>query len=192
MEENAALRATRAPDPRPARTRAAIIAAIDRLGQQGKELSVSLIVTEAGLSRSSFYSQFTDIGDVAVQLMREHYEHGADAAKHHPETASLAAESTFLLTEFDRRRYLYSAVLGGSAEVSAEWAVCQIIAQAWLPIIASQAPSNLEPEFAARYIAAGHLAGIVAWLRSTNPVPLREVEAQFVGLLPLWAAPDTK
>ncbi len=178
---------TRAPDPRPARTRAAIIAAIEHLGQQGKELSVSLIVAEAGLSRSSFYSQFNDIGDVAVQLIQEHYQQSAAEEIHSPATADFAQATNFLLTEFDRRRYLYAAVLGSSADVSAEWAACQIIAGAWLPMITAKVPQHLQPEFAARYIAAGHLAGVVAWLRSENPAPLADVETQIVGLLPTWA-----
>ena len=187
MVNKAVPRPTRAPDPRPARTRAAIIAAIERLGQQGKELSVSLIVAEAGLSRSSFYSQFNDIGDVAVQLIREHYEQVAAEEVHSPSTANLALATNFLLTEFDRRRYLYAAVLGSSADVSAEWAACQIIAGAWLPLVSAKVPPQVQPEFAARYIAAGHLAGVVAWLRSEAPAPLEEVETQFVGMLPNWA-----
>lgn len=178
---------TRAPDPRPARTRAAIIAAIERLSEDGKELSVSLIVAEAGLSRSSFYSQFNDIGDVAVQLIQEHYELPTAGEVHDPVTGSLAQATTFMLTEFDRRRFLYAAVLGSSADVSAEWAACQIIAKAWLPLVSAKVPSPVQPDFAARYIAAGHLAGVVGWLRSDEPGPLADIEAQFVGLLPAWA-----
>ena len=42
----------RAADPRPARTRAAILDAIERLGAKGSDLSVATIVAEAQLSRS--------------------------------------------------------------------------------------------------------------------------------------------
>lgn len=178
---------SRAPDPRPARTRAAIISAIERLSERGEELSVSLVVAEAGLSRSSFYSQFNDIGDVAVQLLREHYAHTTAAEIHDPATVNFAAATAFLLTEFDRRRYLYAAVLGSSADVTAEWEARQIIAQAWLPIIIAKAPPQLQPGFAAEYIASGHLASVIAWLRSEHPAPQAEVEAQLIGLLPGWA-----
>ncbi len=170
----------RAPDPRPARTRAAIIAAIERLSERGAELSVSSVVVEAGLSRSSFYSQFNDIGDVAVQLIREHYEQAPA-----PEDAGSAVKH--LLVEFDAHRHLYSAVLGNSAVVAAEWAVCEIIANTWQPLLQEVVPSHIRPEFAARFLASGALAIIVGWLRSEKPASIDLIADQLVEMLPAWA-----
>ena len=172
----------RAPDPRPARTRAAILAAIERLSERGAELSVSSVVIEAGLSRSSFYSQFNDIGDVAVQLMRELYERNTVPAE--PRAAV-----SLLLTEFDSRRHLYSAVLGDSATVSAEWEVCEIIAAASLPAITAAAPSHVQPEFAARFFASGALACIISWLRSEQPASIDAVADQLLHMRPSWVPP---
>ena len=169
----------RAPDPRPARTRAAILAAVERLGEQGAELSVSSVVAEASLSRSSFYSQFNDIGDVAVQLLRELYEQNTV-----PSDPMAAVK--FLLEEFSAHRHLYSAVLGDSATVSAEWEVCEIIAAASLPAIAAVAPSHIQPEFAARYFTSGALACIIPWLRSEQRASIDSFAEQLLELRPSW------
>ncbi|MDI6024276.1 hypothetical protein QBL02_12065 [Leucobacter sp. UT-8R-CII-1-4] len=191
MIYKAAPSSTRAPDPRPARTRAAILSAIERLGREGKELSVSQVVSEASLSRSSFYSQFTDIGNVAVQLFREFYEQSSPASELLEQPQTLAEATTTLLTEFNSKRYLYAAVLGSSAAVSAEWEVCEIIANAWTPIIAKQAPTHVSAEFAAVHLASGHLACIVTWLRSEKPASFEEIETQLHDMLPAWVEAAT-
>jgi len=187
----AAPSSTRAPDPRPARTRAAILAAIERLGREDKELSVSQVVSEASLSRSSFYSQFTDIGNVAVQLIREFYEQSSHASELTAQPNNLAEATSALLAEFNSKRYLYATVLGSSAAVSAEWEVCEIIANEWTPIIATQAPSHVSPEFAAVHLASGHLACIVTWLRSETPASFEEIETQLHDMLPAWVEAAT-
>lgn len=179
---NSAAKPGRAPDPRPARTRAAIIAAVERLSEQGAELSVSSVVVEASLSRSSFYSQFNDIGDVAVQLLHELYAENAVPSE--PRAAI-----KLLLTEFSSHRHLYSAVLGESATVSAEWKVCEIIATASLPAITAVAPSHIQPEFAARFFASGALACIIPWLRSEQPASIDAITDQLLEMRPSWVPP---
>ncbi len=185
---------TRAPDPRPARTRAAILSAIEQLGEQGKDISVSAVVAEAGLSRSSFYSQFKDIGDVAVQLLQE--------MDGRPEIADLSpnGEGTppeefvkathVLLEEMQRRRHLYSAVLGSGAAISAQWEVTDVLAEGVLRFIGGFVPKHVDPMFAARYIVSGYLANIVEWLTSKNPAPLAEFDKQLRELLPSWIASE--
>ena len=196
MTEKTRKSATRAPDPRPARTRAAILAAIERLGEQGAELSVSQVVAEAGLSRSSFYSQFKDLGDVAVQLVRELY-HRPDAADLDPSGKgsppdSILSATGVLLAEFENRRPLYAAVLGSSAAVSAQWEVCEIMAQGALRSIGGLVPEHIDPEFAARHIASGYLANIVEWLCSEHPVSTGELESQLREMLPIWVTEAQK
>lgn len=184
MITNGAPTPNRAPDPRPARTRAAIIAAVEHLGRQHQDLSVSQVVVQASLSRSSFYSQFNDIGDVAVQLIRELYS-DADVPANGP--TKLKQAVSHLLGEFQKRKHLYATVLGSNAAVSAEWEVCEIVAQAWQLILEPHLPADLKPEFAARYIASGVIACIVAWLRSEDEVPAADLESQLLLALPDWA-----
>jgi AcrR family transcriptional regulator len=60
----------RAADPRPARTRAAIHAAVERLtATAGAEVTVNAIAQEAGVSRTSFYAQFEDLDALAVSML---------------------------------------------------------------------------------------------------------------------------
>lgn len=194
MNGNASKSPTRAPDPRPARTRAAILAAIEQLGSKGSEISVSAVVIEAGLSRSSFYSQFKDLGDVAVQLLRELYAR-PEAAHLSPDghgnsPSEILSATALLLREMQERRHLYASVLGGSAAISAQWEVCEILAQGALRSIGGVVPEHIDPMFAARYVASGYLANIVEWLTSENPVSAEALEQQLRELLPSWVVSE--
>lgn len=63
---------TRAPDPRPARTRAAIKDAVARLAERpGNDMTVNAITREAGVSRSAFYDQFSDLDALAIDMLAE-------------------------------------------------------------------------------------------------------------------------
>lgn len=182
----------RAPDPRPARTRAAIIAAIERLGEQEADISVSLVVAEAGLSRSSFYSQFNDLGDVAVQLIQQLYDEPVPALVGHLD-AGAPPEARFeatcaLLEEFEKRRGLFAAVLGGGATVSAQWEVSEILARGVLRDITPIVPPDINAHVAARFIAAGYLMNIVEWVSDEHPAPIETMATDLLAMLPDWVA----
>lgn len=194
MISNSTKGSGRAPDPRPARTRAAILAAIEQLGSNGRDISVSAVVAEAGLSRSSFYSQFKDLGDVAVQLLRELNDRpevadlSPDGAGNSP--SEIISGTHALLREMQDRRHLYSAVLGSGAAITTQWEVCDVLAHGALRYIGGVVPSHIEPLFAARYIVSGYLANILEWLTSEHPVPLEEFEVQLRDMLPSWIASE--
>ncbi len=180
----------RSPDPRPARTRAAILSAIERLGADGADLSIAAIVAEAQLSRSSFYSQFKDLGDVAVQLVRELYVdlRQKDAELRERGSAEEAARSStaMLIHEFYKRRNLYAAVLSGGATASAQWTVCEIMAEGAFQSIGPNVPEGTDPEFAAKYIAAGVLASLIDWINGEVEYTEAELLDQIVRMLPDW------
>lgn len=189
----------RAADPRPARTRAAILDAIERLGAKGSDLSVATIVAEAQLSRSSFYSQFKDLPDVAVQLMGELYEELDGAEARTPEAreddgvragdgarASARARTESLILELRRRRHLYAAVLGTAMSAEALREICGIIARGNLATVRRIAPEGVEPEKAALYTAAGSLAVLTEWLAEGARTPVDEVREELFALLPAW------
>lgn len=188
---------TRSPDPRPARTRASILSAIERLGAAGTDLSVAGIVSEAQLSRSSFYSQFKDLGDVAVQLVRELYVElqQRDAELREKGGAEEAARSSteMLIQEFQQRRNLYAAVLGGGATISAQWEVCEIMAEGALESVGPLVPEGINPVFAAKYIAAGVLASLIDWINGEVQCDEATLLDQIVTMLPDWviASPTT-
>ena len=54
----------RAPDPRPARTRAAIFTAARELSADDGEVTVNALAKRAGVSRAAFYSHFSGLDDL--------------------------------------------------------------------------------------------------------------------------------
>lgn len=182
----------RAPDPRPARTRAAILEAVERLGEAKAEISIAAIVTEAQLSRSSFYSQFKDLGDVAVQLLTELF---AEIEALYPRLresgvegeAAGRASTELLFTEIQRRRGLYAAVLGGAgASIVTQHRICEVIANTLLPAAVLQAPAGIHPGFASKYMAAGTLATLTDWLLEEEPTSIPEMQERLLSMTPRW------
>ncbi|MCQ9369462.1 TetR/AcrR family transcriptional regulator [Brevibacterium sp. 50QC2O2] len=189
----------RAQDPRPAKTRAAIIDAANRLAwTQEAELSVAMIAKEAGISRTSFYAQFKDLDDIAVQLIRERFveisqidDELRSAQAGGPATL---ATTSVLLDEFLARRHLFSVVLGavGSARVSGEAyrTIQGILAAGARQTMLRVAPAGIDPDSAATFIAAGILAVIVDWLAADEAEASigtrEELQDQIIALLPTW------
>lgn len=183
----------RATDPRPARTRAAILDAIERLGARGSELTVATIVAEARLSRSSFYSQFKDLADVAVQLMGELYDEievrDAELRTREGPGAATRARTEMLVLELQRRSHLYAAVLGTAVSAEGLREIFALIVKGNLEAVRRIAPAGVEPEQATLYIAAGTLAVLVDWLMAGASTPVDAVLAELFSLFPSWATP---
>lgn len=182
--------ADRAPDPRPARTRAAILDAIERLGERGDDINVSAIVAEAGLSRSSFYSQFKDLGDVAVQLLSELVER--EFSESRPEDVRIVTREDALedlrdlIAEFSGRRYLYAAVFSSSATINSVWRVSSVITHGIVTRLQWMMPPGLCPVVAGNYFSAGLLAAIVDWLTTDQHLTQDELAEQLMRMLPAW------
>jgi AcrR family transcriptional regulator len=60
----------RAPDPRPARTRAAIFAAARELSAADGEVTVNALAKRAGVSRAAFYSHFTGLDALMAAMLQ--------------------------------------------------------------------------------------------------------------------------
>lgn len=185
---------TRAIDPRPARTRGQILDAIERLGARGAEITVAAIVVEARISRSTFYSQFSDPGDVAVQLMREiHVDIEKSDERLRADCGPREATSTAIRTlirELQRRRYLYASVLGSSASsAKAIHEVGRIMAEGARPAVEETAPASVNTHVAATFVSAGVLSVLIDWLLEEHPRPEQQVEAEILELIPNWLAP---
>lgn len=180
----------RAVDPRPARTRAAIISAIDRLGSRDAEVTVAAIVAEAQVSRSSFYSQFRDLDDVAVQLMdrlfREIRRLDAELRSTQQTRKATEAGLEMFLSECQRRRGLYAAVLGGNVSSEARQVIHTIVAHSVGATASHSAPGSVDPRIASTFVAAGLLAVITEWLKAPHPVSTSELISQLVAVLPSW------
>lgn len=186
----------RAPDPRPARTRAAILQAVEALGVNGGEINVSNIVKEAGLSRSSFYSQFKEVSDIAVQLVQEliyptpeDIEASKDPNDPRYGRFGLTNVDVFL-EEFHSRRNLYAALFGEGAESAAVKKVSDMMAEVSRPAFVARALSvgktEFEGEFAARFVAAGAISNMAAWCSSDSPVSVEVMKLHLMSALPAW------
>lgn len=182
--------AARAQDPRPARTRAAILDAIERLGEANTEISVAAVVAEAQLSRSSFYSQFKDIGDVAVQLMRdiaaEMLRLDLRLRPSEGGRASTIAVTGYMLSEMQRRRGLFAAVLGSAASVESEREICRVIAESMQQSVSTQVDEEMDAETVSLFIVSGMLSVTTAWLIAGCPYSLSELQERIVPALPNW------
>ncbi|GAB3302646.1 TetR/AcrR family transcriptional regulator [Pseudoclavibacter terrae] len=186
----------RSPDPRPARTQAAIVAAVEELSARGDEVTVPAIVAEAGVSRSTFYAQFRDLDALAVRILTEVFTQIEEldlslrASATPIETAR--ATTSQLVAEFAKRRTLYAGVLGSRTTTEAARAVRAAFAEQALGTMQLTVPAGLDPKVAAEYVAGGSLAVITAWLLSDTPEPTERVQQQLLALLPAWLINDDK
>lgn len=68
----------RAPDPRPARTRAAIFAAARDLTVADGEVTVNALAKRAGVSRAAFYSHFSGLDDLMGAMLSQMFDHARE------------------------------------------------------------------------------------------------------------------
>lgn len=64
----------RAPDPRPARTKAAIFAAARDLSARDGEVTVNALAQRAGVSRAAFYSHFSGLDDLMSAMLETMFD----------------------------------------------------------------------------------------------------------------------
>lgn len=159
-------------DPRPPRTRARLLSALEALGAAQDTVTVETIVHVAGTSRSSFYSQFNSIGDVAEQLLGT-----ALRAANTPDNDCEVLKA--VLHEFGQHKHIYLAVIRGNAGVNTQYALTDLIADHLNPGKSRELR---------RYIAGGVLACTLHWL--TDSQHLSE-DAAFDLIRPLINATKT-
>ena len=177
-------------DPRAARTRQGILAAVARLhSADSGDISVSDIVREAKISRSSFYAHFSSLDDLAVALLRQELASVAAPNPDEPDSAASLRESyTRLVQHFAQRESLYSHALGlplsrrAFDEVIAAYAE-QVLASFDAP--ASGAPA-IRARLAATYVAGGTVSLLSAWIADHHDISEDELVDQLIDLLPSW------
>lgn len=187
---------SRAEDPRPARTRAAILAAVEALSERGDDITVPAIVAEAGISRSTFYTQYRDLDALAVAILTEAFTEIEALDLELRRTASpietARATTAQLVAEFARKRSLYAGVLGSRTTTEAHRSVHDAFADQALDTMRATVPDDVDPRVAADYVAGGSLAVIAAWLLSEQPIPTEHVQRQLLALLPIWLITDER
>lgn len=188
-------RSSRATDPRPGRTRLAILDAIATLGNRGEALTVAAVAETAGISRTTFYSQFRDFSDVAVQLIGEMNACFAEedhASMSEAEVNPLTVFTSTLLDEFATKKDLYTAVFRANITVDAYRNLLEVLAQHLESAMTHIAPEPITAKVAARYTAGGVLTTVIDWLLDEHPASSDEVQQQLLAMLPPWCTQDDR
>jgi AcrR family transcriptional regulator len=176
-------------DVRAERTRAKLIAAFDELSLTGESLSVANIVQLSGVNRTTFYSHYAGVDELAVQALGELFDavavldvtgrgHGHDT-----ETSrqSLREVATFI----GERRSSYTTLLERNAFLLAvEDAFTERNRQTLARM--RTVPPHVDHEVAARFVAAGALGTIAQWLRTGAVEDAAVIAARIVDVLPAW------
>lgn len=175
-------------DPRAARTRQGILTAVARLhAADTADISVSDIVREAKISRSSFYAHFSSLDDLAVALLRQ--EFASVAAPNTPTpgaTSGLRDSYTRLVQHFAQRESIYSSALGlplsrrAFDDVIAAYAE-QVLASFDEP--ASRADA-IRARLAATYVAGGTVSLLSAWVADHHDISADQLVEHLIDLLP--------
>jgi len=175
-------------DPRAARTRQGILSAVARLhSADSGDISVSDIVREAKISRSSFYAHFSSLDDLAVALLRQEFASVAAPNPGEPNPAASLRESyTRLVQHFAQRESLYSHALGlplsrrAFDDVIAAYAE-QVLASFSAP---TSGPAAIRARLAATYVAGGTVSLLSAWVSDHHDISEDELVDELITLLP--------
>jgi len=186
----------RATDPRPARTRAAIIEAVEKLvADPETEVSVNALARTAGVSRSSFYAQFADLDDLAVAMLVDTFRDiGLDDLEGRKipdaDLRTLArASNRRLVAHIGQRSAFYRASLEWRLSGRVHESVVSAYAQQVLATMAAlgdRVPPHVVHEDAARFIAGGAIAMLTGWLRADAPGGQGAMAERLVAAMPEW------
>ncbi len=186
---NVAPRKRRA-DPRRQRTHAAIHSAIGRLSHAGVPLTVPAIVAEAGVSRSTFYAQYTGLEEVLTATMTQSFADIAEldislrASVSPTETAQ--ATTTALVAAFAQHRVLCRGVFRSDARAVVLDALLTAFVEHATPTMTIAAPRGVDPHAAAGYVGGGTLTVLLNWVLDDEPTSSSRLQEQLLAFLPAW------
>ncbi|MFC7241902.1 TetR/AcrR family transcriptional regulator [Catellatospora aurea] len=185
-------------DPRAVRTRARLAEAFTAVAGRhpGAPVSVSEIVAEAGLNRSSFYAHFDTTGSLAVYVL----EQALRAISEQDVQVRLIGEATgrhasrivlgHILDQVEGQRAELLAVFGSAEGGAATARFGQQLADnigyyfQRLRIAPARPPGELATT--AVFLGHGLAAAIVHWLTGPDPCPRDDLVDVLVGLVPVW------
>lgn len=191
----------RAPDPRPARTRAAIYTAARELSAADGEVTVNALTKRAGVSRAAFYSHFGGLDDLIGAMVHDLLDDirersAAMFAENHDvhEIVQYAATATAAYVvehhaflrgaidwKFTQRPYM------GLVRIYAE------LFEYAFTVMGDAVPTHLPRRELARFLAGGYIYVVAAWLLDTEEQALsgelpdpRELVVILLRVLPPW------
>jgi AcrR family transcriptional regulator len=184
----------KAVDPRPARTRAAIYAAVAELTREpGQDISVNAIIRASGVSRSGFYAHFTGLDDLVAAMLSDAYRdiaatYSAASTTDHAQAARRSQEK---LVAFIRERHAF-------LRLSLDWPVGsrahEVIIQAYADGVhdaiearGDAVPAGVNIDDLAVYIAGGAVALLTRWIREEDHnAPQGLVVDRLLAVMPDW------
>lgn len=203
-EDNSPAVKTRAPDPRPARTRAAIYRAAAELSETtGADISVNDIVKKASVSRASFYAHFSNLEDVAGGLVDSQLEELHEMARQQMVEGSATVEERIRssvrgTTAFiGSHRAFLRGVLAWRISHHSYAVITRRMAEKWEIALGrledeGTLPAGIDKKVYARFLAGGTLDLYVEWLLDDsieNPESPEQAEAlaeRVCSVLPDW------
>ncbi len=184
------LPASRREDPRPQRTRQALIDAAIRLSQSGSPLSVTAVAREAGVSRAGFYVHYSGLDELAISASRDAVGHIVDAysGDGHRTTEDVYEGYRAWVTHISEFRPLYRAVSELTTRSDVQAANIRLLAAGFERSIAGhpRAPHDLDREAIALYVASGAFALTTAWLWDEIALTEEDLVQHLVRLVPGW------
>ena len=183
-------------DPRVTRTRQAILDSVAELAAGDGPITVAAIVRTAGIGRSSFYTHFSGIDELAVHVLRGAFEsigaEDVELRRHQIVSGAEAARvaQVRLVAHLVQHRALYASMLAlpftsAVFTQAVEGYAAQVRATiALLPEI----PHGLSADAVAIYTASGSLGLLAHWIRSDEPVSADVLVDQLMSLVPAWLA----
>lgn len=188
----------RSTDPRSLRTRAAIVAAVHEIAaeQTGTVPTVAEIIRRAGVSRSSFYTQFSDFGELVEEVLRQALEsiRREDAGLRQipnvteAEATRLGARHVIEHVIAHREFYRLGLATGGAALWGSVTMVAEQLAAS--ECVKHGPSAGVSVPMAATFLAGGLLTLLHAVVREEAEPDLEEITGQFVAMLPDWLFGD--
>lgn len=203
----------RAPDPRPARTRAAIFAAARELTAADGEVTVNALAKRAGVSRAAFYSHFNGLDDLMGAMFARMYEiqhaRALEFAANGRSTQEMVQTGAATLVAYTVRHH---AFLRGGLDWKFSHRTYMILVKTLSDLhvmtlrrLGDEVPASLPIERTGRFFAGGTLAILTQWLVETEGADdvgeelhraelteavLRNLPSWYTGLGPEEPIPD--
>jgi AcrR family transcriptional regulator len=183
-------------DPRVARTRQAVLDAVETLAAGADPITVAAIVRTAGIGRSSFYTHFSGIDELAVVVLSAAFEaigaEDVELRRHRVVSGAEAARvaQVRLVGHLVQHRALYASMLALPFTSSVYTRAVEAYAVQVRATIAllPEIPRGLSADAVAVYTASGSLGLLAHWIRSDDPVAADVLVDQLMSLLPAWLA----
>ncbi len=180
-------------DPRPGRTRQAILGAVHVLaGEEREAITVGDIVAQAQISRSAFYTQFAGIDELALSVLSEALDEmmvldglRTDASESSRSDVARMGLSAFV-QHVEENRALYASVLSLPFTYLTYTRFIEALAARVAEAIEAAGLIDDQPRIrsTSTYVAGGLLAVLHLWLRGELPGTAETLVDELMALHP--------